>query len=243
VAIVSNAFFKYGDKVYSGNETLLFSEFDAVTQEEIKEKLKKEILNGEIDLAKIRYIYSSMDLTRPDDTLCGKIVRLFQIFKKSEPQKPYGLFLFISGLANEKACYELSSNSYEELVKNKGFTKSELMDLLDRYVDNEDASFKEVKAYIVSLQKGIRNEKKLKSALLDICGDLIKSRWLKDKELEIANYLSAHEDEIPEQGGMETIVSILSAKFDSSFGIEYSIEHRYVFYILVIKRWGDNRYE
>lgn len=242
VAIVSNTFFKYGDKVYSDIETLLFSDLDDATQKTIKTALKKEITEGEIDLTKISYIFTSMDLTNPDDALRGKIVKHFELIKKTEPLKPNALYRLIVDTANGKASYELKSNDYDELVKNKGITKIELSGLLDRYAKNEDACVDATKKYIEELNKGVRATKKLKSALVAVCGELIKSKFLKEKERDIAAYLSEHEDELPDDDNIESIVDVLIAIFDSDFGIEHSKELKYVFYILIIKRWEDNQY-
>jgi len=241
VALVSNAFLKIKDKVYSEYETIVLSDLDQDVQEIILKALKKENAEMEIDLSKISYIYTSMDLLNPENAIRGKIVKCFEQIKGSEPLKPNALYRLIVDTAQEKACYELVSSDYTEIICNKGFMKTELNKLLDKYADKEDACVDETKKYIESLNKGVRATQKLKSALVSICGELITSKDLKSKEINIVSYINKHIEELPEK--IEEMAAILLQVFEDSFGIEYSKEQRYIFMILIIKRWEDNKYE
>lgn len=160
--------------------------------------------------------------------------------EKSLDRKPNALYRLIYETAKEKACYELDSLTYDELVKNKGLTKSQLNRMIDKYVDRTDISVESVKSYIET-SKTLNERRILKKALVDVVEDMYLSNELKQKEIEIASYLLANENSI--ENDIETQVDLLINIFGKKFSLEYSREGIYIFMLIVLKRWEDGVYD
>jgi hypothetical protein len=234
VALVSNAFFQIDKKIYSDVETLKFSDLDAATQKKICDALKTELRQDEVDITNIHYIYTSMNLLDPENDIKGKITGCFEKIKKCEPVKPNALYRLIRDTVDAKACYELKSNDYDELIAYKGITKSQLDEMLNQYVDNTDNGVKQTQDYIDS-KCFIKERKKLKTALVHILEATLKSNELRNKEKEISSYLDSNIDNLPDD--FEDIIDVLIHNFGNSFSVEYTQEQIYVFLILILKRW------
>lgn len=239
IALVSNTFFQIYKKIYSDVETLKFSDLDAATQKIICDALKMELQQDEIDISNVHYIYTSMNLLNPENDIKGKITGCFENIKKCEPIKPNALYRLIRDTVDAKACYELKSDNYDELIVNKGITKAQLDEMLNQYVDNTDNGVKQTQDYIEG--KYITKErKKLKNALVRILEATVKSNELRNKEKEILLYIDANLDSLPDD--FEEIIDILIRNFGNSFSIEYTRDQIYVFLILILKRWEDGKY-
>lgn len=239
IALVSNAFFKLDDKIYSECEKLDFNSLDESSKKKIKDALKKEV-GEEIDLNNFYYIYTPMNLLEPENDLKGRIIGLFENIKNCEPKKPNALYRLIYETAKEKACYELDSLTYDDLVKNKGLTKSQLNKMLDKYVDRTDVSVESVKSYIET-SKDLTERRKMKRALVDIVEAMYSSNELKQKEIEIASYLLENENSLMDD--IEDEVDVLINVFGEKFSLEYRREEIYVFMLIVLKRWEDGMYD
>lgn len=102
VAIVSNAYLKIGNKVYSESENLDFGSLDIKTQQAIRKALNNE-LGSTIDLNNVGFIYTSMNLLDPDNDLRGKIIGSFEQIMGCEPEKPNALYRLIKDTVEAKA--------------------------------------------------------------------------------------------------------------------------------------------
>lgn len=238
VALVSNAFFQIDKKIYSDVETLKFSDLDAPTQKKICDALKVELQQDEVDISNIHYIYTSMNLLNPENDIKGKITGCFEKIKNCEPVKPNALYRLIRDTVDAKACYELKSDDYDELIANKGITKAQLDMMLDQYVDNTDNGVKQTQEYI-ELKYSTKECKKLKTALVHILEASVKSNELRSKEKEISSYIDNNIDNLPDD--FEDIIDVLLQNFGNSFSVEYTREQIYVFLILILKRWEDGK--
>lgn len=78
-----------------------------------------------------------MNLFAPQNDIIGKITGSFERIKGCEPVKPNALYRLILDTVTEKACYELSSQDYSELIKCKGVTKAELNSIYNHYRENK----------------------------------------------------------------------------------------------------------
>lgn len=239
VALVSNAFFQIDKKIYSDVKTLKFSDLDATTQKKICDVLKVELQQDEIDISNVHYIYTSMNLLNPENDIKGKIIGCFENIKRCEPVKPNALYRLIRDTVDAKACYELKSDDYDELIANKGITKAQLGEMLNQYVDNTDNGVKQTQDYI-EVKYPIKERKKLKNALVNILEATVKSNELRNREEEISLYIEANIDSLPDN--FEEIIDILLRNFGNSFSIEYTRDQIYVFLILILKRWEDGKY-
>jgi len=241
IAIVSNAYFKLGKKIYSDIEEFAFTDLDDASQREITTALEIEFNCTNIDISNIHYIYTSMNLLEPENDVKGKITGCFEKIKNCEPAKPNALYRLIRETVEEKACYELSVNTYEELIQKKGITKLHLDEMLNKYVTKIDTGVEKTKAYIDTEYIDIKKRKQLKASLVKIVEASFLSRELQEKELTIANYLTDNVDSLPNE--MEGIVDSLLQSFENTFSIEYSKSEIYVFLLLIIHRWEDGKYE
>ena len=181
-----------------------------------------------------------MNLLEPENDLKGRIIGFFENIKNCEPKKPNALYRLVYETAKEKACYELDSLTYDDLVKNKGLTKSQLNKMLDKYVDRTDVSVESVKSYIET-SKDLTERRKMKRALVDIVEAMYSSNELKQKEIEIASYLLENENSLMDD--IEDEVDVLINVFGEKFSLEYRREEIYVFMLIVLKRWEDGMYD
>lgn len=238
VALVSNAFFQIDKKVYSDVEVLKFSDLDEATQKKICDALKTELQQDDIDISNVHYIYTSMNLLDPENDIKGKIAGCFEKIKNCEPIKPNALYRLIRDTVDAKACYELKSDDYDELILHKGITKAQLDMMLNQYVDNTDNGVKQAQEYIES-KYSVKERRKLKTALVHILEASVRSNELKNKEREISSYIDSNIENLPEE--FEEIIDVLLQNFRDSFSVEYTREQIYVFLILILKRWEDGR--
>lgn len=238
VALVSNAFFQIDKKVYSDVEVLKFSDLDEATQKKICDALKTELQQDDIDISNVHYIYTSMNLLDPENDIKGKIAGCFEKIKNCEPIKPNALYRLIRDTVDAKACYELKSDDYDELILHKGITKAQLDMMLNQYVDNTDNGVKQAQEYIES-KYSVKERRKLKTALVHILEASVRSNELKNKEREISSYIDSNIENLPEE--FEEIIDVLLQNFGDSFSVEYTREQIYVFLILILKRWEDGR--
>lgn len=240
VALVSNAFFKFGKKTYSEKEELEFSDLDEESQYKVLDALKDEV-GDNFQLSNISYIYTSMNLNDPENDLKGKIVGSFEQIKNCEPTKPNALYRLIRETVEQKACYEFSAGSYEKVVEKKGITKSQLDDMLNKYVSRIDNAVEKVTNYIEKTYINPKERKDLKKALVNIVEGLFSSKDLKKREREIAEFLSKQSENIPDS--IEGIIDYLLSNFENTFSIEYSKKDIYILMLLIIYRWEDGKYE
>lgn len=231
-ALVSNAFFQIGNTLKSDVETFAFSELDTTDQEAIRNALKSELSREEISLENLYYVYTSMDLLSPQNAIRGKIVGSFEKIKGCEPSKPNALYRLIYDTVSEKACYELSEYDYAELVRKKGITKGELNRILDCHLENTDNSVALTRDFI-DQEQAVGKRRKQKLSLAKILKDETVSRFLQRLQKEMIAYLNT----IPDNLTIEDIATLLMTQFDDSFPIEYNKTDRYIFIILIIKRW------
>ena len=239
-AIVSNAFLKIGTKVYSEAEILDFGSLDAKTQQTVRKALNNE-LGSSIDLNNIGFIYTSMNLLDPDNDLRGKIVGSFEKIMGCEPEKPNALFRLIKDSVESKACYEMTSSSYDELLQNKGITKQELHNMLCKHAALTDNSISNAEKFIERNIAAPSMIRKCKSSLVFITQYYLTSAELKLNEKLIADYLSENEETLPDNQ-LDT-VNMLYNVFEPKFSIEFSETDRKVFILIVLLKWEGGKYE
>lgn len=240
LAIVSNAFLKIGNKTYSDSEVLQFSDLDDNAKKAISESLSSELGNS-IDLNDFEFIYTSMNLLNPENDLRGKIIGSFERVMSCEPEKPNALYRLIVDTIESKACYEMRSNEYEELKKNKGITKAELYSMLSKHATYVDTSIEKADKIIENYFSSPSKIRKYKVSLVTITKDYLTSVELKDREEQIVAYLYEHEKELPDN--QTDTLDLLFGSFNSFFSVEYSEIDRKVFILLVLLRWEDGKYE
>lgn len=243
LAIVSNAFLSIDGKIRSDDEFLPLAGLDEKAKEIIYATLQKEFPEASVDLSGIHYIYTSMDLIHPEETVKGQITGFFERIKGCEPIKPNALYRLIKDTAESKACYELASTEYQDVIKNKGITKNELGELLERHIEHTDDTIETTRRYIEDMSISVSERKKMKKVLVSLLEDYHSSKELKRKERELATFIAEKDlvDELPET--LDKIADLLAAHFGITFSAEYGREYIYVFCIFIIKRWEAGLYD
>ena len=238
VAIVSNAFLKIDKTVYSESETLHFSDLSDSAKKKICKELSKE-LGSELDLNNIDFIYTSMNLLNPDNDLKGKIVGSFEKIMGCEPEKPNALYRLIKDSVESKACYEMKSNDYNELIKNKGITKCELNEMLRKHATHTDNATKKASEFISANINDPKLLRKYNAALVTVTEAVLSSQELIALEESVANYLNTNTDSIP--NNQKDSVEFLLNRFNNDFSVEYTEFDKRVFLLLVLLKWEEGK--
>ena len=205
-------------------------------QREIASALKDELGIDSIDLSKLFYVQTNMDLEHPDDAVRGKLTLAFERIKKCEPKNPNALYRLIVDTVSEKACYEYSAEDYDEILRLKGLTRKQFDELLDLHAEKSKTGIFAATEYIDQLPN-IRDRMIYKRSLPNVLKLLSTSWTIKEIESEIAQFL--RENDV---GDMETAIDLLITRFNDRFPVEMSRADKAVLYIVVIKRFEDGVY-
>lgn len=239
LAVVSNAYLKSGKKVYSDVDTQPFASISQKSLEKIQKALTEELHLQAFDISDIYYICTPLNLAEPENDVRGKLISTFEEIEGCEPKKPNALWRLVYDTVQGKACCELVQPDYESLISNKGITKSEFKKMLDCHKDNADDGVAQTKAYIEQLSN-FKTRHKLKATLAKIVSEYPRSRELQKCEEEMSCYIRENEDGLPQD--FDEAVAHLLNLFDSSFSTEYSKDERYLFCILILKRYEEGMY-
>ena len=195
-----------------------------------------------LDLNNIFYAHTSMDLINPSDALLGKIVSFFHEVERGNPKKPLALLNVLKATINDKASYELPTSSYEELVKNKGITKTEFEKILDQYTDQIDLSVEKTLQFIDSYTAIYSEQSELKTCLSNIVSLLNRGNiTLKNLEKRICDYRSTNiKDAAGTRAQFIKQAVLANIKF---FPIEYTETEITAFVMLVFAREEERTYE
>jgi len=205
-------------------------------KKEITTALKEELNIDSIDLSKLFYVQTNMDLEHPDDAVRGKLTLAFERIKKCEPTNPNALYRLIVDTVSEKACYEYSAADYNEILRLKGLTRKQFDELLDLHAEKSKTGISAATEYIDQLPN-IRDRMVYKRSLPNVL-KLLSTSWpIKEIESEIAQFL--RENDV---GDMETAIDLLISRFNDRFPVEVSRADKAVLYIVVIKRFEDGVY-
>ena len=205
-------------------------------QKEITMALKEELRIDSIDLSKLFYVQTNMDLEHPDDAIRGKLTLAFEKIKKCEPTNPNALYRLIVDTVSEKACYEYSAIDYNEVLRLKGLTRKQFDELLDLHAEKSKTGISAATKYIDQLPN-IRDRMIYKRSLPNVLKLLSTSWSIKEIESEIAKFLLQND-----VGNMDSAIDILISKFNDRFPVEVSQVDKAVIYIVVIKRFEDGVY-
>ena len=149
MALVVNVPLKTLDKkVHSAEEEISFEDLDDKSLEEIKKYLTTECNVTDVDLKDCYYIYTSMDLFNPQDSMLGRMINFFVSVYGKEPKRATVLFQTLAHTIEIKAAYERKCSSYADLIDKKGFTKIEFEQIIKKAIDISDESIEVIKKEI-----------------------------------------------------------------------------------------------
>ena len=240
LAIVSNVCLKEKTKMLSEIGETQLSSLEADFTDKIKNSISKELGATIADLSEGFYIYTPINLVKPENDLKGKLISEFETIKGYEPKKPNALWRLVFDTVQSKACYELPIADYDELIKKKGITKQEFSNMLDCYVDNTDLSVKKTETYIDSLPN-IGDRRRLNLSLRKIVIETQNSSLLNCCEKKVVDFLLQRE----ETTGLKNISDEIEILFNEDFGlpIEYSFYDKKAFYALIINNFAEGIYD
>lgn len=243
LAIVSNKPFKdKKNKLYNNIEKLEFNMLDDDIKLDIEKSLKKEIKINNVEFNNISFIYTTMDLLNPKNSLTGELVNFFNEILKVQIKKPAVLYSVLVDKISEKAEYEMKSKTYEELVKNKGISKDNIKELFNKHMEISNNSVEKAKQNIERIYETNYNERvNMIVALSSIVQKLNISKKLKELESEIIK--SINQDTNILENNLENIVNILYEKYKNKFDIEYSKDEIKSFIILILMKREEEMYE
>lgn len=155
---------------------LLFSTLHDEDKKKIEESIASHLPGVSPDFAKLSYVLVAIDLSNPDDSIRGHLVRSYEAAMNCEARKPNALYRALKGLAETKACAEKQQETYDDVVANKAITRQELSCLFASYADREDSRQDFVMKWINEQPPLKRIE--LKCALGEVLENLCKPRAL-----------------------------------------------------------------
>lgn len=136
IIVGNREFVKNGGNFEKPGE-LLFSTLNAEDKRKVEAAIREHFPAVNPNLDKVSYLLVAMDLSSPEDSVRGHLVKTYEAVNGCEPRKPNALYRALHGLVLEKACEEQEQSTYEEVIRNKGITRDELSKLFDIYADKE----------------------------------------------------------------------------------------------------------
>lgn len=245
MAIVSNAPLISGQKEFCYLEEKELIELGNEAKI-ICQKLQEEIntsdpeCNSEVDISKMFYIHTSMDLHNPTEALLGKLVDFFEKTGRDSPKKPSVLLKILESEITKKACSESCSNNHNEVIQNKGISKKQFIDILDEYAQVIDISVQKTIKFIEEKVSDYSEQRELQIGLTKITTGLKeKNNELFNLEIKIVDYIKQNKLVGTK---MDVVLQIFSAMREF-FPIEYSESEIKAFILLVLSRDEEGKYE
>ena len=234
LAIVSNSLYNKMPKDKLINCFLNLPEHE---KEIIIKSIKDELNIAEVDLSCVFFIHSEMDLEHPDDAIRGKLIAEFEKIKNCEPKKPNALYRLIVDTIKDKACYEFTSDDYQEIVKFKGLSRRQFDALLEQHAENSETGIQEATDFIDTLPD-VNDRRNYKKALPNVLKMISRSKPIGILEKEMATFLD--ENKVGETGNA---INLLITQFNNQFFVEFSQAEKWVFCLVVIKKFENGAYD
>ncbi len=241
LAIVVNVPLKTEDKViHSADKEISFNEIDETSKQKIINYLRSECNVDKVDLTDCYYIYTTMDLFNPTDSLLGKTMNFFIDVYGEEPIRAKVLFQTLADTIEMKACYERKCENYGELALNKGFSKDEFQKILTKHIAISDDSVQIVKQEIKKIYPEFSVRTKMNTALIVVVKELRTNRVLKEIEQEIRTYILDNLEMFDKN--MVDSILLLDNRYKEKFPLEYTFQERHSLYIMLIVRVREGYY-
>lgn len=230
LAIIGNIQFK-DDKILIPNTTPYpFSDMSEKTKKSIIEQLKKEkIIDDEISLEDVFYIYNPMNILTYDETMLGKLTMFYTKNIDNDVKKANVLYSTIKSTILQKASYEAEGLSYEKVICNKGITKTEFKKILDTHKEKSNNIVEKcINEYNRNNPNNLSGTIAIKRAITRIIGH-------NDQEaLKILEKINENiEQEISQfNGGLNQFVEDYIEKYNNIFSVDddYNEKYAYVLY-------------
>ena len=241
LALVVNVPLKTLDKkVHSAEEEISFEDLDDKSLEEIKKYLTTECNVTDVDLKDCYYIYTSMDLFNPQDSMLGRMINFFVSVYGKEPKRATVLFQTLAHTIEIKAAYERKCSSYADLIDKKGFTKIEFEQIIKKAIDISDESIEVIKKEINLIYPEYSLKTKMNISVASIIRELRSNRVIRKMEDELVLYVMENLEKF--DCDMVGNVQYLDSLYKNKFPIEYTLNERHALYIIVLVRIREGDY-
>lgn len=208
------------------------------SKNKIINNLKAEINSRDIDLSNVYYINSSLDLINPENTLLGLTLKFVEEITGKQDTKVRTLYRILIDTITEKACYELKFETYDEIKRYKGISKTEFKCILDRYTNISENYVQKAKQLIeqnyTNYTEKIKILKGLSRMFILLKTSLVVSN-LKDK---ILHYIDGKIDNLGNE--FKEIIDNIVDVFNEEFPIEYLRYERIALIILIMAKYEED---
>lgn len=225
LAIVSNL--KLSDSEFTNSTNLEF-ELNSLSNknlERIESTLKKEFNDDKIDLKDIYFINTDLAISNFRETMIGRINSYYKNQYGDDALKPAALLNVLSEEIQQKADFEESCNSYEELVENKGISSDRITFIFEKYSERSISMVEKCKVHINTVVKNYRKRITYMKYLTSIVTKLGKDFFLQNLEQEIKKDILEKIDEFSESE-LFYIAKEYVAISSINFPIEYNVEEK-----------------
>lgn len=241
VYIVSNSPLKDDETLYTECEEVSLTSIDENSKKTIKKLLKVELNTPkEISLDNSYFIRTNMNLVDPKSEIIGHLAILFEEKLKCKCKSLTSLYNVLSSEVFNRACYELKIDSYEGIIKNKGFTYYQLEEILNKYIEISDNSIENTKKFINN-NFNVGKRIKFLQALKCVVIGLNENKTLQTIEVEIVEYINRNQD-VLDNSEIE-IIKIVKKEIYNKKTIEISDNEIEVLILLTLKRFEEGVYE
>ena len=236
LVLVSNIPLKIGNKKCNYGEFSL-ADLPASDISTIKSALKRELGISHVELSRVFYIHTHLNLCEPEYEIQGKLLNRFLEVKHCQPRNTIALYRLIVETVKAKACYEYSQKEYESILKKKGLSRVEFNQMLDAHAENENNGIRQANEYINQIGS-LSKKHRYRTALARIIEQMTRNSILHNLEARIADYLLSHEI-----GDESSTLSVLDDKFGNQFPIEYTQEEKDLFFVITLGRFVMGAYD
>lgn len=236
LVLVSNIPLNDGHNKYDYGEFNL-AELPANNKSEIEVALQNELGIAHVELSRLFYCRTHMNLLNPEFEIKGKLLGRFVEVKHCEPRNTNALYRLIFETVESKACYEYSQKEYESIVKMKGISRAEFDQMLEAHAENENNGIRQANEYIDRIEN-ISKKRHYRRALVSLIEQMPRSSLLRKLETRIADFLLSNDI-----GDESSALSLLNDKFEGDFPIEYTQEEKELFFVIILGRFTMGAYD
>lgn len=234
--VVSSTPLNANGTLYTDQEIVCLNQLDIQSCENIKEMIKSELGVSTLSLEEVFFIRENMNLIKPQLEIKGKLTELFEENLNCDYKDIGILYRVLESEVFKRGRYELKSGSYEDVIKNKGFSYEQLESIINKFKKIDDKYLEEANEYIEKYYNNTFSERiKFKKAWIKARSMLTGNKYFNKLEEEIyefsKNCLNEYEDI-----SYEKLICLAKEEFYNIKTIEVTDEEFLVVIIILLKK-------